>query len=134
MSDGRSPPAESNERGVEDLQNLPKGRVCRAVPSARHPPHVRSHHVFQPAGGTIPAGSRCPTCDWEYQESQTRKVRVWELDSRVRNMLRNKIIIEVTLRLLVHMSFRLYSLSFNLSSLSFHLCLLMHPLNCGRVT
>lgn len=56
------------------------------------------HHVFQPAGGKIPAGSQCPVCDWTYDPAKTLKVRIWSLANRVRNMVRNHVILQVRQR------------------------------------
>jgi hypothetical protein len=53
------------------------------------------HHVFLPAGGTIPPGSKCPVCDWTYSTRDTLKVRMWSMENRIRNMVRNPIILQV---------------------------------------
>jgi hypothetical protein len=58
------------------------------------PPSDR-HHVFLPAGKAIPPGAVCPVCDWKYDAANTKKVRVWDLETRVANMMRNPIVVEV---------------------------------------
>jgi hypothetical protein len=80
---------------MKTITILPKGGYLLALVSTALTHRYNRHHVFQPAGKAIPAGSKCPTCGWDYIKSETRKVRVWDLDTRVRNMLRNKIIVEV---------------------------------------
>jgi hypothetical protein len=55
------------------------------------------HYVFEPAGGEIPAGSRCSVCEWLYDPQRTLKVRMWNLDGRVRNMVRHSVILQVCL-------------------------------------
>jgi hypothetical protein len=61
-------------------------------------PHtvIRRHYVFQPPGGPIPAGQRCATCRWVYNHAETRKVYVWSMNTRVRNMMRHPVILEVS--------------------------------------
>jgi hypothetical protein len=88
---------------MKKITILPKGGYVALVLALADPPC--SHHVFQPAGGAIPAGSKCPTCGWDYVKGETRKVRIWEFDSRVRNMLRNKIVVEVVVLVMLRFEY-----------------------------
>jgi hypothetical protein len=67
---------------------------CLGLHTDRSPTSLR-HFVFQPAGGKIAPGAVCPVCGWVYDRSETLKVRTWNFDSRVRSMMRNRIVIEV---------------------------------------
>jgi hypothetical protein len=48
------------------------------------------HHVFDEPEGV------CPVCGWEYDPKATLKVRLWSLDTRLKNMARNALVVQVT--------------------------------------